>query len=192
MNAGTLVINGSISTSITTVNSGGTLGGIGTVGVLNAASGGTVAPGSGPGILAAGNTNLQLGSTFAVDINGATVSTLYDQLNVTGTVTLGGALAVSMGGGYTPGTNALFFILNNDGGDAIVGGSVFSNAPTNGGTYTFGGQKFEISYFGDYTGGGAGTFTGGNDVVLRAIPEPNVAALLGGLGLLALLRRRRH
>ena len=34
----------------------------------------------------------------------------------------------------------------------------------------------------------------GNDLVLTytAIPEPNVAGLLGGLGVLALLRRRRQ
>ncbi|MEN9991823.1 MAG: hypothetical protein RLZZ224_1525, partial [Verrucomicrobiota bacterium] len=35
------------------------------------------------------------------------------------------------------------------------------------------------------------SFTGGNDVALRAIPEPS-AALLGGLSALALLRRRRR
>ena len=40
----------------------------------------------------------------------------------------------------------------------------------------------------------ANTFTGtlnGNDIALVAVPEPNVAALLGGFGVLALLRRRR-
>ena len=56
--------------------------------------------------------------------------------------------------------------------------------PGNGGVD---GQQFEVSYFGDTT---ANTFTGGNDVVLMAIPEPRTA-LLGALGVLALLRRRR-
>jgi hypothetical protein len=38
---------------------------------------------------------------------------------------------------------------------------------------------------------GTNQFTGGNDVALMAaVPEPR-AALIGGLGLLALLRRRR-
>ena len=51
------------------------------------------------------------------------------------------------------------------------------------------GFDWQISYTGNSTGN---TFTGGNDIALMAvaIPEPR-AALLGGLGLLALLRRRR-
>ena len=90
--------------------------------------------------------------------------------------------------GYTPVNGALFFILANDGlpSDTITG--TFSNASIDGATYTLGGQDFQISYFGDSTGG---TFTGGNDVVLMAVPEPR-AALLGAFGMLALLRRRRH
>ena len=83
----------------------------------------------------------------------------------------------------------MFFILANDSTDAITG--TFSNAPINGGTYTLGGQQFQISYFGNQTSPSVGTFTGGNDVVLMAIPEPNISALLGGFGMLALLRRRR-
>ena len=188
INAGKLVVNGNISTSVlTTVNSTGTLGGSGTVGALTVASGGTVAPGNSPGILSAGNTSLQSGSTLGIELNGTGVGTDYDQLNVTGTVSLAGALAVTMG--YSPVVNGtLFFILANDSNDAITG--TFSNAPTDGATYTFGGQDFQISYFGNYVSPGVGTFTGGNDVVLVAVPEPG-AALLGGLGMLALLRRRR-
>ena len=185
VNAGKLVINGNISTSITTVKSGGTLGGSGTVGALTVEANGTVAPGNSPGILNAGNTNLQASSTLGIEIDGATVGTQYDQLNVTGTVSLAGLLTVTMG--YTPADSALFFIIANDGlpTDMITG--TFSNAPVNGGTYNLGGQDFKISYFGDSAGN---TFTGGNDVVLMAIPEP-ATALLGGLGLLVLLRRRR-
>jgi fibronectin-binding autotransporter adhesin len=186
VNSGKLVVNGNSSTSVlTTVNNSGTLGGSGTIGALTVLSGGTVAPGNSPGILSAGNTDLQAGSTLSMEINGPAVGTGYDRLNVTGTVSLAGALSVSLGG-YTPVNSALFFILANDGADAITG--TFSNAPTDGATYTFDGQQFQISYFGDTTGG---TFTGGNDVVLMAVPEPQ-AALLGSLGVLALLRRRRN
>ncbi len=186
--AGKLIVNGNISTStLTTVSGTGTLGGSGMIGALTVSSGGTLAPGNSPGILFAGNTSLQATSTLGIEINGSTINTEYDQFNVTGTVSLAGLLAVSMTG-YTPADNSLFFILANDSNDAISG--TFSNAPTNGAVYNYDGQDFQISYFGNYAGAGAGTFTGGNDVVLMAIPEPT-SALLGGLGMVALLRRRR-
>ena len=188
VSGGTLVINGSISTStLTTVGNTATLSGNnGTVGALTVQSGGTLAPGNSPGILNAGNTSLETGSTLAIEIDGTTVGADYDQLKVTGSVSLAGLLSVTMGS--SPAPNQLFFILANDGSDAISG--TFSNAALDGGTYTLGGQSFQISYFGNQTAPGTGTFTGGNDVVLMAVPEP-AAALLGGLGLLTLLRRRR-
>ena len=71
--------------------------------------------------------------------------------------------------------------------DAIAG--VFSNAATDGSTYTFGSQQFKISYFGNYEAP-TKSFTGGNDVVLLVVPEPTVA-LLGAVSALCLLRRRR-
>lgn len=187
VSAGKLVINGNITTSITTVSSGGTLDGVGTVGAITVNSGGTLAPGSSPGILNAGNTTLELGSTLGIEIDGASLATGYDQLNVGGTVSLAGLLSITMGS-FTPADGDLFFILANDGTDDISG--VFSNAALDGSTYSLDGQDFKISYFGNHTGGGAGSFTGGNDVVLMAVPEP-ASALLGSLGLIALLRRRR-
>jgi len=189
VNSGTLAlaINGNISTSVTTVNIGGTLIGTGTTGTVTVKSGGTLAPGNSPGILNAGNTILESGSTLSIEINGATLGTGYDQLNVVGSASLAGLLSITMGS-FTPTDGSLFFILANDVTDQTSG--TFSNASVNGNTYNLGGQDFQISYFGKHTGSGAGTFTGGNDVVLMAIPEPT-SALLGGLGLLALLRRRR-
>ncbi len=184
VDGGKLVVNGNITTSITTVNTGGTLGGSGTVGALTINSGGFHTPGNSPGIQNTGNYSNA--GTLGIEIDGATVGTGYDQVNVTGTVTLSGLLSVTMG--YTPAANALFFILANDLSDPIVG--TFSNASVDGSIYNLGGQDFRISYFGNQTSPGVGTFTGGNDVVLTAIPEPS-AALLGGLGMLMLLRRRR-
>lgn len=188
VNSGTLAINGNISTSVTTVNTGGTLRGTGTTGTVTVKSGGTLAPGNSPGVLNAGNTILESGSTLSIEINGATLGTGYDQLNVIGSASLAGLLTITMGN-FTPTDGSLFFILANNLSDAITG--TFSNASVNENTYNLGGQDFQISYFGNHTGSGAGTFTGGNDVVLMAIPEPT-SALLGGLGLLALLRRRRR
>jgi hypothetical protein len=37
-----------------------------------------------------------------------------------------------------------------------------------------------------------GDLTGSSFVTMTAIPEPNAAALVGGFGVLALLRRRRN
>ena len=62
------------------------------------------------------------------------------------------------------------------------------------GTYNVGGQLFAISYQADATAnGGLGSFTGGNDVALMAIPEPNALAMLAGsLGLALGLQRFRR
>jgi len=185
IDAGKLVINGSISTSTTTVKSTGTLAGSGTVGAVTVNSGGFIAPGNSPGILNTGNIILEAGSTLGIEIDGATVATQYDRLNVTGSVSLAGLLSMTMSGSYAPANGTLFFILANDGTDAISG--TFSNASVNGGTYTFGSQQFQISYAGDTA---TSSFTGGNDVVLQAVPEP-ASLLLGAVAILTLLRRRR-
>ncbi len=124
--------------------------------------------------------------TLILDLNGTTAGTAYDQINVTGSVILSGTLAATVG--YTPVNGDLLFILLNDGTDAIT--TTFSGL-AQGGTVSFSGLDWKISYNADST---ANTFTGtlnGNDIALMAIPEPNVAALLGGLGTLLLLRRRR-
>lgn len=183
VNVGSLVVNGNISTSnLTSVTNGTTLSGTGTVGDLTVFSGGTVAPGNSPGKLSVGDTNLLVGSNLALELTGATPGSGYDQLDVTGSATLAGMLSLTTS--FTPSNGALFFILLNDGTDAING--TFAGLDNNQ-TFSSGGQSFQISYFGD---SGASSFTGGNDAVLMAIPEPS-AALLGGLGLLALMRRRR-
>ncbi len=160
--AGTLLVNGSQSSSAVSLN-GGTLGGTGTVGaVTSTAAGGSVSPGqAGPGILNSGNVNLSSGTPgFVVQLNGTTAGTGYDQLNVTGTVNLSGtSLSGTMG--FTPLSGATFTLINNDGADAIVG--TFAGLPE-GATVTFSGQTFRISYVGG----------SGNDVVLSAA-KPNLA-----------------
>ena len=183
---GKLVVNGNISTSIlTTVTSGATLGGSGTVGALTVNSGAFVTPGNSPGILTVNGDYTQAGQ-YTAEITGTTAGSQYDQIGVTGAVDISGGSLVTLfsGAGYSMGN--LLFILLNDSTDAVTGTySGFAQGAT---VTTYGGFDWAISYSADSTGN---TFTGGNDIALMAIPEPNAAALIGGFGVLALLRRRR-
>jgi autotransporter-associated beta strand protein len=179
--AGTLLINGnqSAATGAVTVNSGGTLGGTGTIGgTVTVLGGGNLSPGNSPGILNTGSVTLNATSNFKIDINGPTVGTQYDQLNVTGTVTITGSnLVITVGATLLRGQ--MFTIINNDSNDAVVG--TFAGL-TEGSTFSSGGEKFTITYVG-------GT---GNDVVLAVAPEPST--WIGGalaVAALAYLQRRR-
>lgn len=158
---GKLIVSGSIGTA-TTVASGAILGGAGTVAAVTVSSGGTLAPGASPGILYTGNLTLASGSTLEIELGGTTAGQ-YDQVDVTGAVTLtGSTLSGAFSGGYAVGATTTFTIINNDGSDAVTG--TFSGL-AEGGTFTFGGTSFKISYVG-------GT---GNDVTLTytaAAPEP--------------------
>ena len=122
INSGVLNVNGSTSAaSFFTVNGPGKLGGSGTVGgPVNINSGGSVAPGNSAGILNTGNVGFGGGSTFAVEINGATAGSGYDQLNVTGTVALGNA-TLALSGTHAPVAGQQFTIVSNDGADPITG-----------------------------------------------------------------------
>ena len=189
VNGGTLIVNGNItSSSLTTVQSGGTLGGSGAVGSLTVDSGGFLNPGNSPGILSVDGDYIQLG-TVNIEITGITAGSQHDQVNVDrasgdGAVTLSGSLVAAFSGGtYVNGD--LLFILLNDASDAING--TFSGLAQDAIVTNYGGFDWKISYTADSTGN---TFTGGNDIALMAVPEPS-ATLLGGLGIFALMRRRR-
>ena len=161
--SGTLLVNGSTAAgSAVSVNSGGTLKGTGTVsGPTTVAGGGTVAPGVSPGIMNSGSVTFTSGSNFDVEINGTAAGTQYDQLNVTGTVNLGGAtLNVTLG--FTPAVGDSFTIINNDDTDAVAG--TFAGL-AQGGTFNLSGTNFKISYVG-------GT---GNDVVLTVFTPPELS-----------------
>ena len=57
-------------------------------------------------------------------------------------------------------------------------------------TFTLASQQWKISYTGNST---VNTFTGGNDLVLQAVPEPAAWALLTfSLTTVMVLRRRRN
>ena len=107
LNGGLLVNNGTIS-GITDVNYGSLAKGTGVYGVVNVAQGGVYAPGNSPGIVTAAevhfdSTPITSGARRSRSSWPATtLGTQYDQLHVTGQLSLGGTLAVSLAGNFTP------------------------------------------------------------------------------------------
>lgn len=193
---GTLRVNGSTATSfLTDVRDTGTLGGAGTVAGVQVEGSGTLAPGdltAHTSILNTANLKFASGSArLAIELGGTSPGgngvSGYDRVSVTGSVTLGGAqLTGSLLSGFNAGIADLFFIIINDGTDAVQG------AFAQGSLVAIGSQVFNISYAGNFTGSAAtNSFTGGNDVVLQlAVPEPGTASLLA-LGAMGLGMRRR-
>lgn len=149
INGGALMVNGSVPAA-TTVNSTGTLEGIGRVGAIAVSKGGTVSPGNNnPATLtAAGDLTMAKGSKLSVVIDGVEAN----QLAVGGQVNLGNAvLSVSLG--ELPPRNMEFTILSNNGSSPISG--MFNKLKQNG-KLKVGKHVFRISYRGG----------DGNDVVV--------------------------
>jgi autotransporter-associated beta strand protein len=189
VSAGGVIVDGTIIGAGVTVNTA-LLGGSGTITapvLIN--SGGTLAPGgsapgSSAGQLDTGDLTLQSGSNLSIELNGPIASTGYDQLNVTGTVTLGGGnFALTLG--YTPQLTDRYFVVLNDGSDAVAG--TFAGLPEGAFVGSQNGYAFFISYQGNGDGGPIG-----NDVLI-SIPEPaTMLSLVGGLGMLVGLQRFRR
>jgi autotransporter-associated beta strand protein len=179
VNSGTLLVSNTsgsaTGTGAVTVNTGGRLIGSGRIsGDVLVNSGGSISGGATVGVLNTGNLSLASGSALEVQINSLTAGTGYDQISVTGSVTLGGDLAITLD--FVPVQDSLFFLLLNDGTDAITG---VLGGHAQGDTFAMAGYNWRISYLGDSA---TNSFTGGNDVVvqsLSAIPEPSTYALVG-------------
>ena len=169
INGGTLLVNGSTAASAVTVNSTGTLGGTGTVnGSVSVSSGGFVAPGNSPGILNTGAVTFSSGSTFSVEIGGTTpgnTATDYDQLNVTGSVSLNGAtLTPTQFAGFVPVAGNAFTIINNDLSDPIT--TTFAGLAEGATISNFLGSGLNATI--SYVGGD------GNDVVILIPPTISI------------------
>src|SRR5213076_2833472 len=154
--ASTLLVMGSQPGSPVSVNSGATLGGTGRAGNVTVNNGGTLSPGTSPGVLSTGNVIFGPGATFLVEVNGTTAGSLFDVLNVNGTVTLQGPpnpnLVLNLG--FGPATGTSIAILANDGtADPIAGppAVTFNGVPANGIITSSGarpGRLFRINYGG--------------------------------------------
>ncbi|BCU79763.1 autotransporter-associated beta strand repeat-containing protein [Luteolibacter sp. LG18] len=190
ISGGNFVVNGSLGNTTTTIQNGAALGGSGTIGgATTIQSGGTLAPGNSPGIITFSNSlALQAGSNLDWQFSGDTLATRgtdYDGVDVTGgTLTLEtGAILnlLASGTDYTASVwdaNRSFKVVNVGGTGSYDGSGNFTLVTTGAGDFAAEGS-WGLSY--DTTG-----------VTLNwtAVPEP-CTAVLGGLGLLVILRRRR-
>jgi autotransporter-associated beta strand protein len=127
VNAGTLSVNGSIaSSSLTTVNTGGTLGGNGIVGNTNI-NGGTLSPGNSIGTLTVqGSLVFTAASSYMIEVSPANA----DRVNVIGNATLGSA---TVNANFAAGTYVAkqYTIVNAAGGiNSTFGAQVNTNLPS--------------------------------------------------------------
>ena len=177
--AGALIVSGSISGSATTVESGGTLGGTGSAGSVEAQSGGNLEP----GLTAAGpSLGVLTASSFTWDGGAKLLFDLSPTSNVSAQLSLStGALTEGQSGAY-----AFDFLGGGEAGQTYdlinFGSKTFTSA-----------SQFTAT---DLAAGLHGTFTLTNNelsVQLLAVPEPSAAAaLVWGAGLLLGLRRFRR
>ncbi|MBI2799092.1 MAG: VPLPA-CTERM sorting domain-containing protein [Gammaproteobacteria bacterium] len=73
---------------------------------------GTIAPGESPGTLTIQGDLVQAADgKLVIEIGGTTPGTLYDVLNITGKLTLGGTLEIDLLNGFIPGPNDVFNFL---------------------------------------------------------------------------------
>ncbi len=187
--AGSLLIHGSTSsTALTTVAGGATLGGTGSIaGAVNVT--GILSPGASIQSLSTGALTMSVGSTFAYEAadnssTGADLLVANGTLNLTDvTLDLTGAnLGLNT---WAPGDKLTLISYT---GSAISAGFASYDDDT---VYTFGANQWLFDYNDLFAGNNYSSEANGDFfVTMTLIPEPSTA-LLGGLGMLALLRRRR-
>lgn len=164
--SGTVKASADTYTENVNVNKVATLAGTPTINGTLAASvtGATISPGLSPGVINSGDLSLASGSILTIETaSNAGPGTGHDQVNVTGTVSLGGA-TLNLVNSFTPVGGTSFTIINNDGSDAVSG--TFTGLPE-GAVFTAGGSFFRITYAGG---------SNGNDVVLTANTLPMIVA----------------
>jgi fibronectin-binding autotransporter adhesin len=171
INAGKLAVIGSLA-SPATVNSGGILGGSGTLASVAVNSGGTLAPGDAPGILTlTGSLSLQNGAVLDYELGTPGTS---DEISMPGELlALNGQQFSSFDftetDNFGPGIYDLIAFGSRIGSVGTISSGTIDGYPAN----------LAIS---------------GNDLVLTVVPEPSTLALLGagaiGLAAFGLGRRK--
>jgi fibronectin-binding autotransporter adhesin len=198
VSAGVLAVNGSLANTTTTV--AGTLQGSGTIGgSVTIQDGGTLAPGNSIESLGVASVDFLAGSTYAYELNSAVLN--GDLTYSTGTLDiasgigpLGTTLTLTELFSGTLAVNSKLTLISYTGGWTstelfnYLGSTLADDS-----TFTLGSNQWLFNY--DDTSGGSNFITdqaGAARFVTMTvvIPEPT-AALLGGLGLLTMLRRRR-
>ena len=186
-NAGSaLVVNGTVHGTLL-ANASTTLSGTGTVNGAATVNGNLTPGNSGVGLLSFGSSLAMASSTATtLEINGTGLSN-HDSIDINGALTYEGALELAIGATFGNGsyTFDLFDITSQSGSfDSMTLTGLYSASLVDNGFGVWGATT--------NSGNATWTFTQSTgDLSLVVIPEPNVAALIGGFGMLCLLRRRR-
>jgi autotransporter-associated beta strand protein len=198
VDAGTLLVNGdNTGTGAVSVDAGATLGGTGSIaGAVNVT--GMLSPGASVETFTTGALTFNSGSVFQYEVDSSVALAVGGDLQrVTGNLDLNGNVDLSLGDiSLSPvsyANDTVFTLINYLGS---WNGGLFrfnGNTISDGDTFFALNTEWRLDY--DSTLGG-GNFTGeyqpnSSFVNITAVPEPS-AALIGGLGMLVLLRRRRN
>lgn len=186
---GELRVNGALGGSNVTLQSGTTLSGSGEIaGPVLVESGGTVSPGSSPGLLTMDSLTLSGGAEYQLEIAGA-LSGQFDSLLVEGDAAINGNLDVSLIDGYFPMDGDILMVME------VLGqlSGQFAN-------YSEGDLVADLAHPTSASGLPSTqlyiTYAGGdgNDIVLYAtttVPEPSTMSLLAIWPALLCLHFRR-
>jgi len=196
--AGTLLVNNTAGSGTgsgaVTVSAGGTLGGNGTISGAVSVQG-SLAPGNSIGMLNTGSLSITSTGALDIELGRSGITPVSDRANVTGTVDIasGADLKLTLYTGLTnPLVNDIFFLISNNGTDAITGVFTKLNGATipltEGSEFTWNSQQWEITYTANFEGS---SFTGGNDLALQVVPEPTTWVLLALSATTLVLFRRR-
>lgn len=200
INAGSMIVNGSLGNSAVNVAAGADLGGSGSISgpvTIN----GSLSPGNSPGVLTVDNDlTLNTGSSFVFELTGNTSlgrGSSFDGVNVNvGGLTIQSGVAADLvfdlAGSTVDWSNAFWasnqsWLVFDNANAATVSGSIFSAVNA--------GLDAQGDALATVRPGSTFSFTqSGNDIVLSytAVPEPSLASfLVFGLALLVVSTRRR-